>query len=67
MKEENYTYETKCRRCGHITEWYGMARDQHQHQPDDYKRYMYEKMNSPSLYECKKCEKQTVQDVCVIF
>lgn len=55
------TYETKCRRCGEMSEWMGID-----------KEYRYniftagwivEKMNNPSTCQCKKCGKETVQDV----
>lgn len=63
MKKEskNHTFETKCRRCNHITEWYGGTFEMRT--SEDFKRYMHEKMTFPSVYDCKECDKKTVQDV----
>lgn len=59
--DKNHTFETKCRRCGNITEWYGGSFEMHT--SEVFRHYMSEKMSFPSIYMCKVCEKETVQDV----
>ena len=56
-----YIYETKCRRCSHMTEWF--LSDKKQVEWKDVLKYMTEKIAIPSVCICKKCEKETVQDV----
>ena len=60
-KETVYTWETKCRKCGKIVEWY-FGNDR---MSDDctFTKCVYAKLeNSCELGHCEKCKMQTVQD-----
>lgn len=60
-KDENYEYETKCRRCGHLTQWYFSNRFGFPF--SDFLFAMNDKIASPRQMECKVCLKETVQDI----
>lgn len=61
MRPDNYTYETKCRRCGGFHDWYYMPTDR---MPwVQFAQAMDEFIQNPRLLDCGPCEKQTVQDV----
>lgn len=60
-KNKNLTYETKCRRCGELTEWvYGEA-DRIEYMR--FAKHMLEFVQVSPSRNCKNCKKSTVQDV----
>lgn len=61
MEDRNYTYETKCRRCGSINKWWFSERKRFDY--SDFLIAMDSKIQSPRVYHCKICKKETVQDV----
>lgn len=56
-----FTYESKCRRCGNITEWAFPGYETFEKRIQI--EWQVEKMNYPSEGRCDKCEKHTIQDV----
>lgn len=61
MTENKNTYETKCRRCGHITEWHHSLHDTISALA--FKLHMDESVNKAGLHQCNVCKKLTVQDL----
>ncbi len=54
------SYETKCRRCGNISEWFlAFKRDMSKKMFLD---FMLAKINTAAHGNCRNCEKYTVQD-----
>lgn len=58
---KNYNYETKCRRCGELTEWYFSNTDRFTFM--QFVKVMNDHIQFPRANKCEKCEKDTVQDV----
>lgn len=61
MQDKNYNYETKCRRCGTLTEWYFAPLSAFTYV--EFVEVMTNHIQYPRTRECKKCEKYTVQDI----
>jgi DNA-directed RNA polymerase subunit RPC12/RpoP len=66
MKEQitdpiQFTYETRCRRCGSLKEWF-FAR-QGDIEWVTFATAMTDFITHPRLYFCGDCKKETVQDV----
>lgn len=61
MQNKNYNYETKCRRCGELTEWHFSSVDKTAFM--DFVKAMIDHIQYPRPHKCKKCKKETVQDV----
>ncbi len=61
MKEDFYAYETKCRRCNNMTVWYYQDCDKADFHP--FIKGMVDYLQIPPSCFCKKCKKNTVQDV----
>lgn len=61
MNPDLYTYETKCRRCGELTEWafQKVTKDS----IHDWIKWKIAKSEFPSEYQCETCQKKTLQDV----
>ena len=61
MKLQQVNYETKCRRCGHLTELhFGYIQDD---QWNDFEKFIDNKINNPRLSDCIQCGILTIQDV----
>ncbi len=58
---ENYTYETKCRRCGAFHEWYIGPKDKIKF--SDFFTLVNDYLDHPRLKDCETCKKPTIQDV----
>lgn len=57
-------YETKCRRCAALHEWYfGDTGEPTGLNFNHYVKAMEDKTDSPRLMNCTVCQKLTVQDV----
>lgn len=56
-----YTYESKCRRCNKINDWFFQYCDMLSY--DDFLFAMNSKIQHPRAEECEECEKLTVHDV----
>lgn len=63
--ELSYTYETKCKRCGNLNEWYAGKKEDFERSA--FLSYIFEKSKYPQHSDCKKCEKKTFQDVVSFF
>ena len=61
MSEMQYLYETKCRRCENITEWYFVEKKQLAFR--DFEMAMIDYISYPRLRKCDKCDKYTIQDL----
>ncbi len=61
MKNKNYNYETKCRRCGNLTEWYFSTTDRFTW--GQFAEAMQNLIEHPRQSKCDMCKKRTVQDV----
>ena len=64
MAKLELTYETKCRRCGKITEWFG-GYDADKSDRENWLRlhdWVTEHFDHPSVCRCDKCKKDTIQD-----
>jgi hypothetical protein len=61
MNEEQYSFETKCRRCGHVSEWYAGEKKVLPYK--DFERIISDFLNTPTVRDCDKCAKSTVQDL----
>lgn len=61
MPDKNYNYETKCRRCGSLTDWYFSSADRFTYM--EFVEAMTDYIQYPRTYKCKSCKKETVQDV----
>ena len=61
MGAKNYNYETKCRRCGKLTEWYFSSADRFTY--NDFTSAMMDYVQFPRILRCDDCKKETVQDV----
>ena len=60
-REVKKAYETKCRRCGHLTDWtFG---DLEGIKADHFIVGMFEFIDHPRQRFCAKCNKDTVQDL----
>lgn len=62
------TYETKCRRCGHINSYVFASVDGTDEKETQYfynllRKYIDEKLTDPILHKCNGCFKLTVQDM----
>ena len=55
------TYETKCKRCGEISEWFFAKLESVNY--SDYLHWINEKMQYVGSYHCGKCGKITVHEV----
>ena len=54
-----FTYETKCRRCNHVSEW-----TVHKSlNKENFNLAMIDKIKIPIQMICVKCKKPTVQDL----
>lgn len=62
MSEEKLFYETKCRRCGHMTAWY-VKHKRFLHISKSFDSFMYETSQYPRFFQCEKCEMKTLQDI----
>jgi hypothetical protein len=60
-KNENYSYESKCRRCGHITEFYFAGPDMITH--EHFMVAILDYVANPRFRHCESCSKETVQEV----
>lgn len=58
---ESWIFETKCRRCGHMTQWFFSYREQTDWL--DFSKYIHCRINDPLQYKCDECCKKTVQDI----
>jgi len=59
---DNWVYETKCRRCGEITEYVFGSKDKIK--VNDFSDTMENRLSAhPRDYGCIKCGKMTVQDI----
>lgn len=56
-----YVYETKCRRCGALVEWF--FSDANLFSKFEFDKAMIDYISFPRLFDCEKCKKKTVQDV----
>ena len=61
MKDKNYNYETKCRRCGNLTEWHFSTADRFRWV--QFAEAMQNYIEHPNQLKCDTCKKDTVQDV----
>jgi len=59
--DEQLIYETKCRRCGQLEEWSFGQRSQIEW--FEFSKAMIDYIQYPRARPCKKCKKDTVQDV----
>ena len=59
--EKNWEYETKCRRCGALTDWFFSTVDKMEWL--DFMKAMVDYIRFPRNHHCRKCKKNTVQDV----
>lgn len=55
------TYESKCRRCLNINEWYFSTLDVFTWQ--EFHIAMEDHVKHPRQFHCRNCKKQTVQDI----
>lgn len=60
---ETRNYETKCRRCGNISEWSGLPKEKSTEKSIKQIKYFHDLVINPRQYDCDVCEKRTVQDV----
>jgi hypothetical protein len=58
-RENTLFYETKCRRCGSLTEWFGGYKEN----LHGFMISMSKRTNDASQMPCKQCKKETVQDL----
>lgn len=58
---KKYTWETKCRRCSTIKEWF--FSDANAFEYKDFQFAMNDHIDVPRLMYCDSCLKDTVQDV----
>ena len=59
--QNNWEYETKCRRCNTLAFWHYMDR-----KDLDWMRFseaMADYIKSPRMHRCSKCSRDTIQDV----
>jgi ribosomal protein L37E len=56
-----HVFETKCRRCGRIHEWYGGESENISY--TDFRKAMMQKGGYATLMDCKKCGIETFQDI----
>ena len=61
MENKNYNYETKCRRCGNLTEWHFSTVDRFTWM--QFADAMQDHIEHPRQSKCDTCKKDTVQDV----
>lgn len=61
MEAKNYNYETKCRRCGELTDWHFSTTDRFTFL--QFAEAMTDHIQFPRRHKCEKCKKETVQDV----
>lgn len=61
LQGRNYTYETKCRRCGQFEEWHVGTPEELSF--DEFLTYMSEKIMFPISMKCKCSARITVQDI----
>lgn len=59
--DKNYYYETKCRRCGKLKEWFFANSETITW--SHFVMAIEDYITSPRQMECEKCKKETVQDV----
>lgn len=59
--KQNYKYETKCKKCGKIHEWYFMKKSEFSY--TKFMEALFEKSKYPSIYDCDKCKTRTFQEV----
>lgn len=58
---KEYTWETKCRKCSKIKEWFFSGADAFEYK--DFQLAMQDHIASPRSMYCDVCLKETVQDV----
>lgn len=58
---ENWVFETKCRRCGHLSEWFFGSRETIKFESFSYA--MMDHIANPRMMNCEKCNRLTVQEV----
>lgn len=58
---ENYTYETKCRRCNTTEDWHFTKRTDFTYA--EFRFAMDDHLQNPRLKDCRKCKKPTIQDI----
>ena len=61
MTSESYTYETKCRRCGTLKEWFFSNKSMVKW--TGFAHVMNDHLTHPRLLSCDNCGKSTIQDV----
>jgi len=57
-EKKEWTYETKCRRCGCTCNWKSRAIEH-----IDFRMAVIDKIQNPFQLYCRVCEKHTVQEV----
>ncbi len=60
-KDLNWEYDTKCRRCGKINEWYFALKDLTT--VNEFLKAIDDRINRPRAQRCNKCSRNTIQDV----
>lgn len=60
-KSDIIFYETKCRRCGKLTEWFLAVKGSMS--KITFISYIGEKSGFASTYKCSRCKKSTIQDL----
>ena len=58
---KQYIYETKCRRCGTISDW--VFGDANRSEFNDFEKCMRDYIEEPRTFDCWDCKKVTVQDL----
>jgi len=61
MSEENYEYETKCRRCGNMTVWHFCRKDQTDRLA--WLKWIDHTVTNYTQKPCESCGMDTIQDV----
>lgn len=58
---ENWIYQTKCRKCGMIHDWYFASRSSIEW--DVFSFAMNDYIKEPRQFYCSKCVRKTVQEI----
>ena len=59
--KDSWEYETKCRRCGKLTEWhFGLKKDIPHARLTE---WINSALVTPRMHWCDKCKKDTIQDI----